>query len=486
LHFRSRMFRHAQRLSLSYHDMRGGSDTVYRLQYDTAAIEQILIDGLVPMVAATATVISMLYVTARINGKLLLVALVVTPVIVILTKLYRTPLRRRWRRHKSLDNAAMAVVSEVFSAIREVKAFSQEEREENRYAGKATQSLNEKLKAFVLQGSFDIGAALTTAVGTAAVLFIGVRTIQGGAMTIGDLLVVMTYLGLLYSPLKSIGRRMATLQGALVSAERAFSLIDERPDVPDKPNATPLPRARGDFEFKNVSFGYASSNPVLESLTLTIPSGTKVGIVGKTGAGKTTLLGLLVRFYDPTAGQICLDGRDLRDYRLADLRRQFSMVLQETILFSTTIRENIAYARPDATENEIVAAAASAQADGFINRLADGYDTLVGERGMRLSGGERQRIALARAFLRDAPVLLLDEPTSALDTATEADLIQVMKQLMAGRTTFMIAHRTSTLAGADLVLELRGGRLVACEGSSDAWRHDARVASRREEVEIER
>lgn len=484
LHFRSRMFRHAQRLSLSYHDMRGGSDTVYRVQYDTASIEQVLIDGLIPMIAASVTVISMLYVTARISGKLLLVALIVTPAIVILTKLYRMPLRRRWNRHKSLDNAAMAVVSEVFSAIREVKAFSQEEREEERYAGKAARSLNEKLKAFVLQGSFDIGAALTTAFGTAAVLFIGVRTIQAGAMSLGDLLVVMTYLALLYSPLKSIGRRIASLQGALASAERAFALIDERPDVPERPNARRLPRARGDFEFKSVAFGFAPSNPVLENITLTIPSGTKVGIVGKTGAGKTTLLGLLVRFYDPTAGQICLDGCDLRDYRLTDLRRQFAMVLQETILFSTTIRENIAYAHPDASESDIVAAAVSAQADGFISRLPDGYDTLVGERGMRLSGGERQRIALARAFLRDAPVLLLDEPTSALDTATEAGLLQIMETLMTGRTTFMIAHRTSTLAGADLVLELKDGKLLPWGGSPDAPSRDARLASIREQADI--
>ena len=232
-----------------------------------------------------------------------------------------------------------------------------------------------------------------------------------------------------------------------------------------------LSRAAGTIEFRNVSFGYTAPQHFLHDINLSVPAGSKVGIIGETGAGKTTLLSLLMRFYDPTAGEILLDGVDLRDYRLADLRRQFAMVLQDTILFSTTIRENIAYARPNATDREIAEAAASASADRFIAALPDGYQTLVGDRGMRLSGGERQRIAIARAFLRDAPVLLLDEPTSALDTKTEAAILEVMERLMAGRTTFMIAHRLSTVAGADILLEISNGRLTLCREAAESGGH---------------
>jgi ATP-binding cassette subfamily B protein len=468
LQFRTQMFRHAQRLSLSYHDMKGASDTLYRVQYDTAAVEQALINGIIPMIAAVVTVVSMLYVTAQINSRLLLVALVITPIIIMLTKLYRMPLRKRWKKHKSLDNAAMSVVSEVFSALRVVKAYSQENHEESRYEGRASKSLTEKLKAILLQGTFDIGASLATAIGTAVVLFVGVRTIQAGAMTVGDLLVVMTYLALLYTPLKKIGRRIASLQNALASADRAFSLIDQCPDVAEKPGATALLRARGDVEFRNVSFGHDRSECFLRNIDIRIPVGSRVGIVGKTGVGKTTLLSLLMRFYDPVSGQVMLDGIDVRDYKLADLRRQYAMVLQDTVLFSTTIRENIAYARLDASDQEIVAAAASARADDFISALPDGYQTLVGDRGMRLSGGERQRIALARAFLRDTPLLLLDEPTSALDSKTEAAILEVMEQLMTGRTTFIIAHRLSTVANVDMLLELKDGRLSVCNDIRDS------------------
>jgi len=472
LRFRTQLFRHAQRLSLSYHDMKGSSDTLYRVQYDTAAIEQVLVSGLIPMITACVTVLSMLYVTALISPRLLLVALLITPIIIVLTKLYRMPLRRTWKKHKHLDNAAMAVVSEAFSALRVVKAYSQETREETRYADQANASLSQKLKAILIQGFFDFGASLATAVGTALVLLIGVQMIRAGDMTVGDLLIVMSYLALLYSPLKTIGGRFASLQNAMASADRAFALIDEVPDVPEKAQPTALGRARGAVDFSGVCFGFDSGQRVLDGIDFSIEAGTRVGIVGKTGAGKTTLLGLLMRFYDPTAGSIRLDGVDLKDYRLRDLRRQFAMVLQDTILFSTTIRENIAYARPGASDAEIAAAAAAARADEFIAGLPERYDTIVGDRGMRLSGGERQRVALARAFLLDAPILLLDEPTSALDLGTEAAVMEIMEELMVGRTTFMIAHRMSTVANVDVLLELSGGKLRPRPPLASAVGHD--------------
>ena len=466
LQFRTQLFRHAQRLSLAYHDMKGVSDTLYRVQYDTSAVEDVLINGLIPMFIAVVTIISMIYVTAQISSELALVALVVAPVILILTRLYRKPLRASWKQHKKSDHAAMSVVNEAFSGLRVVKAFSQEAREEDRYADRASESLTTKLKATVLQGSFSIGATLATTLGTAIVIYFGVRAIQADRMTVGELLIVISYLGLLYSPLRTLGERVASVQRALAGAERAFELMDRSPDVPERPNAIRLSRARGEVEFRDVSFGYTPSDLILRNVNFTIPAGRNVGIVGKTGAGKTTFLGLLMRFYDPLQGAIYLDGVDIRDYRLADLRSQFSMVLQDTILFSTTIRENIAYARAGAGDKEVTAAATSAHAHDFICGLPDGYQTLVGDRGMRLSGGERQRVALARAFLRDAPILLLDEPTSAVDIKTEAAIMEVMDELSAGRTTFMIAHRLSTLRKADMLLEVKDGRVRSCEEPS--------------------
>jgi ATP-binding cassette subfamily B protein len=320
-----------------------------------------------------------------------------------------------------------------------------------------------RIRLSLAEGAFGLLINLTTAVGTAAVLFIGVRSVLAGVVTIGELLMVIAYLAQLYSPLKSISKTSATVQSSIVSLERSFELLDEKPDVTERIDARSIARANGAIAFSDVCFGYGSNHPVLTDISFEIKPGTRVGIAGPTGAGKTTLISLLMRFYDPASGQILLDGADLRDYKLWDLRNQFSIVLQESVLFSTTIAENIAYARPDATEDEIIAAAKAANAHEFILGLPDRYETQVGERGMRLSGGERQRISLARAFLKDAPILILDEPTSSVDLKTEAGIMDAMRRLMHGRTTFMIAHRLSTLEGCDVRLELQNGRLVAPE-----------------------
>ncbi|HJZ55600.1 MAG TPA: ABC transporter ATP-binding protein, partial [Gemmataceae bacterium] len=260
-----------------------------------------------------------------------------------------------------------------------------------------------------------------------------------------------------YLPVQVISKSAMLMQSALASAERAFALLDETPDVGERPDARPLGRAAGAVSFRDVSFAYDGGELALRGATFEAPAGTRVGIAGPTGAGKTTLASLLARFYDPASGQILLDGIDLRDIRVADLRNQFGIVLQDTVLFSATIAENIAYARPESIEAEVIAAAKAANAHDFITALPDGYQTVVGERGMRLSGGERQRIALARAFLKDAPILILDEPTSSLDYKTEAGVMEAMERLMSGRTTFLIAHRLSTLAGCDVRLEVMDG-----------------------------
>jgi ATP-binding cassette, subfamily B, bacterial len=285
--------------------------------------------------------------------------------------------------------------------------------------------------------------------------------VQAGTLTLGNLVLILGYLSQLYRPLQSVSEKLGDLQNSMASAERAFTLLDTEPDVVEKPDARPLERARGHVAFHDVSFAYdANEPPALEGVSFEVEPGTRLGIAGTTGAGKTTLTSLLTRFYDPTEGSITLDGVDLRDYKLADLRNQFAIVLQEPVLFSTTIAENIGYARSDAKQAEIVAAAKAAHAHEFIEGLPDGYQTMVGERGMRLSGGERQRISLARAFLKDAPVLILDEPTSSVDVKTEEIIMGAMEELMRGRTTFMIAHRLSTLEHCDVVVRIEDGRLV--------------------------
>jgi ATP-binding cassette subfamily B protein len=319
-----------------------------------------------------------------------------------------------------------------------------------------------RLRLAFLQGSSKAMFAMTTAIGTALVLFIGVHRVQSGYLTVGSLVLVMGYLAQLYLPAQQISVTITDMQGGLASAARVFTVLDELPDVLERPDARPLDRAIGELAFRNVSFAYPTSGQrlVLRDISIDVPAGMRLGIKGVTGVGKTTLVNLLSRFFDPIQGQVLLDGIDLRQYRLVDLRRQFAIVLQDPVLFSTTIAENIAYARPDATRDEIVRAASAAHAHEFITQLPDGYETLVGERGMRLSGGERQRISLARAFLKNAPILILDEPTSSVDVKTEAMIMEAMERLMKGRTSLLIAHRLATLRHCDAIVEIANGRVT--------------------------
>lgn len=464
LSFRSRLFRHAQRLSLLYHDRIGTADSLYRIQYDAPAIQWILVHGIAPFVASVGTLAGMVYIIARINGQLALIALTVAPVLFAMAEVYRRRVRTRWRELKEVESSTMSVLEETLGAIRVVKAFGQEDRQHESYVTKATLGVKRHVYLSFLDGGFGALVALVVAAGTAAALYFGVRHVQAGTMTLGQLLLVMAYISQLYAPMKTISAQIGQMQSSMASAERAFSLLDELPDVADSPHGQPLTRAKGAIEFRDVSFAYEAGQPVLHEISFQAPPGARVGLTGTTGAGKTTLVSLLTRFYDPTSGQILLDGTDLRDLRLADLRNQFAIVLQEPVLFSNSIAENIAYARPEASEEEIVAAAQAANAHDFIVALPDGYATLVGQRGARLSGGERQRISLARAFLKDAAMLVLDEPTSSVDLKTEAVIMEAMERLMRGRTTFIIAHRLSTVEKCNLRLHLEKGRLELVPG----------------------
>jgi len=459
LDFRAKLFRHVQRLSLSYHDIQGAAESTYRIHWDAASIQWVAVYGITPFVSATMILIGMFVVTAMLDWELALVALGVAPPVTVISIMARRRLRTRYLTAKELESRTVATIQEALSALRVIKAFGQEDREQSRLIGALIENMRARIGLTLAENVFELLTGLTLAAGTAVVLYLGVRRVQAGILSLGDLVLVIGYLSRLYAPLQEITKSTNLVQASIASAERAFALLDEPPEVTEKVNARRLSRAKGHISFQDVSFSYLGMTPfVLSGVSFDIKPGSRLGITGTTGAGKTTLVSLLLRLYDPTAGRILLDDTDLRDYKLVDLRNQFSVALQEPILFSVSVVENIRYARPDASETEVVAAAKSANVHELIVSLPDGYRTLVGERGMRLSGGERQRIALARAFLKDAPILVLDEPTSSVDLKTESAIMEAMERLMRGRTTLMIAHRPSTLSQCDLRLALENGR----------------------------
>jgi ATP-binding cassette, subfamily B, bacterial len=464
LHFRALLFRHVQRLAFAFHDARGTADTIYRIQYDAPSIQWLTIHGVIPLLTSAITLLSMIYVTACLDWQLALVAMSIIPFLMAIPKIYDQRMRGQYTSVKELESSSLGIVHEVLTALRVVKAFGREDHEQERFVAQSTAGMGARIRLAFAESAFGLLSNVITAIGTALVLYLGVRSVLSSRLTLGDLLMVIAYLTQLYGPLNAIGDKIISLQPYVASIKRAFELLDEVPDVAERPQARPLKRATGAIEFRGVGFAYEGQNLVLDGISFAIEAGTRLGIAGRTGAGKSTLMSLLMRFYDPNRGQILLDGVDLRDYKLAELRNQFAIVMQEPVLFSTSIAENIAYARPGASFQDIVAAAKVANAHDFIVALPDGYDTLVGERGLRLSGGERQRIALARAFLKDAPILILDEPTSAIDVATEALIMEAMQRVMAGRTTLMIAHRLSTLEVCDARIVIEHGHLVEATG----------------------
>jgi ATP-binding cassette, subfamily B, bacterial len=457
--FRGQLLWHVQRLSLAFHDRRGPNDTTYRIQHDAPSVQNILIQGFVPLVTSAFGFVAMLWVTACINWQLAIIAILLSPVLFLLARNSSRKVRAGYDEVKELDSSAMLVMHEALSCVRAVKAFVQEGYEDELFRRKSRMRMVEQIRLASIQASFHVFIGLTIALGTAAALVVGVSQVLQGRISIGELLLVMAYMAQLYEPLRTISTKIPELQSAIVSAERAFSLLDEDPEPAGSGSSLLPQRVKGEIEFQQVCFQYTSGRKVLDNINFRIPAGSCVGIVGPSGSGKSTLVNLLTRFYEPLSGQVLLDGVDLRNYKLTDLRRQFSIVLQEPMLFSTTVAGNIAYAKPCASRAEVVEAGRLANAHDFIMRLPKGYDTPIGEGGARLSGGERQRLAIARAFLNNAPLIVLDEPTSAVDIRTEAVIMEAIEKLMKNRTTFMIAHRLSTLEKCDVVLVMKEGRL---------------------------
>jgi ATP-binding cassette subfamily B protein len=354
----------------------------------------------------------------------------------------------------------MLLMNEALASIRVVKAFNTEDFEDSRFRVRSRERMKEQLRLASIQAGYHLLISFAIAAGSAAALLIGIRHVKMGIVTLGDLLLVMAYVAQLYSPLQTISSKIPELQSWRVSLERAFALFEENPELGQSHALhAPVDRVSGQVSFEDVTFAYASGTKALDEVSFSIPAGTKVGIVGQSGSGKTTLVNLLARFYEPTSGRILLDGIDLHSFGIAALRQQLAIISQEPVLFSATIADNIAYGRLDASRTEIIAAATAAHAHEFIMGLPQGYDTKIGEGGSRLSGGQRQRLSIARAFLKDAPLLILDEPTSALDVGTEADLIASLQEVMRGRTAFVIAHRLNTIRNCDVLLVMERGKL---------------------------
>ncbi|HVY59315.1 MAG TPA: ABC transporter ATP-binding protein [Xanthobacteraceae bacterium] len=456
--FRARLFRHALQLATLGQDSRTLQDLAFRIGNDAPALQWTAIYGFIPVIVSLTSLAGTLWVTAGINSTLALLALASAVPAIWLINFNQNRMRGGWHAVKEEESAAQAIVQETLGAVRLVTTFGQEQREYERFVDQARSAVRARLRVLSRQGLLGAALTLSTSLGAIVILYIGVRDVQAKLMTVGDLLLIVAYIAQLYEPLQAIGSHITGQQQAIASAERAFSMLDQKPTVLDT-GTRALERAQGGIALEHVSFAYPGGAPLFQDVSLAIPAGTRVGIVGRTGAGKSTVLSLLLRLHDPVSGSIRLDGVDLRDYRLGDLRRQFAVLWQDPVLFSTTIADNIAYARPGASMEDIVAAAKAAQAHDFIVQLPQGYATRVGDRGERLSGGERQRIALARAFLKDAPVLVLDEPTSALDAETEDALVESLERLMQGRTVLMIAHRTGTLRDCDLILRVGSGRI---------------------------
>src|SRR3989449_8505832 len=459
LDVRARLFRQMQRLSIAYHDSMGAADSAYRTLNDAPILRSFGIDSIIPLTTSILTLAAMILVMVYLDWQLALIALLVSPLMFVLTFVFRPRIRAGWRRFRASESAAMAVAQESLGASRLVKSYGQEERKNEQLVSHYNESLSAQLKVQVDVAFYSLLVGVVTAAGLAAVLYIGIGHVQAGILSLGSLLVVNYYVTQLYGPLRNVGQSILDIQMSLTGVERYRAVLDEKPDVPELPNAIPLSKARGNIAFRNVSFAYTKDHPVLHDATFELPSGNRLGVVGPTGSGKTTLSTLLLRLFDPTKGVITLDDLDLKDYKLADLRNQYAVVHQETVLFSTSVAENIRFAKPNATMEEVIAAATAAKAQDFITNLPNGYDTLVGERGMKLSGGERQRISLARAFLKYAPILILDVPTSSLDVHTESPILDPIQELMKGRTTMMIAHRPSTLRDCNMILVLEDGRV---------------------------
>jgi ATP-binding cassette, subfamily B, bacterial len=460
LRLRTELYAHLQRLSLKFHDTRRSADSSFRVAYDSQSVQTIYNKGFTNIVGSGVTLIGTFAVMLQLDWQLTLLSLAIVPLLIGTIYFFAKRIRTESTTIQEQESALLTQTQEGLSSIRMVHAFGREEFEVSQFHQQARGSLQANLRLTMTNVKSGLVISTLIVIGTAAMYYVGSLHVLAGTLSLGTLLVFVAYVVMLYQPLESLTYTAWAMEGATAGARRCFEILDRRDDVTDSPNAVAIEKTNGAVAFQNASFGYDSNREILTKVNLEIAPNQIIALVGGTGAGKSTLLSLVPRFYDPTSGYLTLDGRDIREITKKSLRQQIAIVLQDTLLFSTTVRENIAYGRPDATEEEIREAARRAQADEFISQLPNGYENQVGERGGHLSVGQRQRIGIARAFLKNAPILLLDEPTSALDPTTESAIMETIKELMRGRTTIIITHRIATIHNVDQIVVLEGGRVV--------------------------
>jgi ATP-binding cassette subfamily B protein/subfamily B ATP-binding cassette protein MsbA len=458
---RNDMFAHLQGLSLTQHARMPKGDSVYRLEADAPCLDHLVFGGLFPLTFSAITLVVMFSILLKINSTLAVISMAVAPPIYVWLRIHTRRIVPRLDRTKKLESKLNERLYESFSAIRLVKAFVREPFEQKRFKGAAQRAMEANIDLGHLESIFSVTIAIVTVLGNALVLVIGGTAVVRGNITLGTLLVVIAYLAYVYGPLSAVAQTTGNLQRALASARRVREIMTLMPESAEPDGAIEKQSLAGEVRFESVSFQYETGRTVLNNIGFSTNPGETIALVGPSGAGKTTLISLIPRFYELTSGRILIDGSDVRDFARHSLREHIAVVLQDAVIMAGTIRENIRYGRLDASDEEIYEAASAANAHEFISRLPKGYDTELGEGGSGLSGGQKQRLSIARAFLKNAPILVLDEPTAALDTISEVLVLDALKRLRGGRTTFVIAHRLSTIRDADRILAMDQGSIVA-------------------------
>ena len=457
---RGELYHHLQRLSLSFHTKSKSGDLITRLIGDIGRLQEVAITAVMPLLVHTLTLTGMLGLMLWLNWKLTLLALLVFPLFFLTTLRLSGRIRRIAREQRKREGAMAATATEAINAIKVVQALSLEDTLADSFASQNKKSLKQGVRGKRLAAGLERTVDVIIAYGAALILWAGARLVLNGELTPGDLLVFIAYLKSAFRPMRDLAKYTGRIAKASASGERILDVLDTMPDIRDRPQAVSAAPFQGAVRFDQVKFGYEADHPILHNLNLVVEPGQQIALVGPSGAGKSTLVSLLLRLYEPSEGRVQIDGCDIRRYTLASLRSQVGIVLQDSLLFGVSIRDNIAYGRLDAAEEEIVAAARLANAHDFITALPQGYDTILSERGATLSGGERQRIAIARAAVRQAPLIILDEPTTGLDKKNEKTVIEALERLTQGRTTFTIAHNLQSVVQADLILYLEAGRVV--------------------------
>jgi subfamily B ATP-binding cassette protein MsbA len=457
---RRTVYHHVERLSLGYYDQRQTGDLITRMTNDIDAIQDVITSALMDTLIDVLTIGGMLGVMLYLNWRFSLIALGITPVLFVVVYKYKRRIKQVSRSARKKQSEVLSTIQEVFSSIRVVKAFGREDFEEQRFEKGSREQVQSALEARAIKSRLSPLVDVIVASGTCLVLWYGARLVLTGELTSGALVVFMLYLRKLYSPLKDLAKMTNTFSRASVGFEAIEEVMREKEQIPDAGNAVDAGDLAGRIEFDHVDFAYRAGRLALKNVSLTVEAGQIAAFVGPTGAGKTTIINLIPRFYDVLSGHVRIDGEDVRNFQVASLRRNIAFVLQETILFRAPIWQNIAYGKLDATRDEIVRAAKLANADEFISKMPEGYDTMVGERGVTLSAGQRQRIAIARAIIRDAPILIMDEPTTGLDAASEELVMAALNNLMVGRTCIISAHRLATIRQADVIFVLRDGEIT--------------------------